>query len=97
MENNDKSESTEFDKFLEKYEVQRIRDNFKERVLTIIIASLGLIAALAWDDALKHLFEHIFGGAGTLTEEILYAVIITIIAAAISVYLGKVFTKDKEK
>jgi len=43
---------------LEKYEIERIRDNVRERVLTIIIASLGLMAALAWDEALKHLLKH---------------------------------------
>ena len=97
MDSREKFEGTEFDRFLEKYEVHRIRDNFKQRVLTIVIASLGLIAALAWDDALKHLFERIFGGAGTLVEEVSYAIVITIFAAVISVYLGKLFTKDEEK
>jgi len=95
--NNEKFEATEFDRFLEKYEVERIRDNFKERVLTIVIASLGLIAALAWDEALRHLFEIIFGASGTLAEQLSYAVIITVIAAVISVYLGKIYSKREEK
>ena len=88
-------EGEEFQKFLEKYEIYRIRDNFKDRVLTIVIASLGLIAALAWDDALKHLFEKLFGGSGTLHEELAYAIMITIVAAAISVYLGKYYKRQK--
>ena len=97
MIDKEKLESTEFEKFLERYELNRIRENFKERVLTIVIASVGLIAALAWDTALKHLFEKILGGAGTLTEELAYAIIITVIAAVISVYLGRSFAKKKEK
>ncbi len=97
MSDKEKLESTEFERFLERYELKRVRDNFKDRVLTIVIASLGLIAALAWDTALKHLFEKILGGEGALTEEIAYAIIITVIAAAISVYLGRTFVKNKEK
>ncbi len=97
MPDNEKFESTEFERFLEKYEVHRIRETFKERVLTIVIASLGLIAALAWDDALKHLFEKLFGGEASLAEEVLYALIITIVAAAVSVYLAKLYNKREEK
>lgn len=96
MQNKEKLEGTELGEFLEKYEVNRIRDNFKERVLTIVIASLGLIAALAWDEALKHLFEKVFGSSGGLTEQISYALIITAVAAAISVYLGKFYKQNKK-
>ena len=95
MQNQEKFEGTEFTKFLEKYEVKRVRDNFKERVITIGIASLGLIAALAWDEALKHLFEKLLGSSGTLAEQLAYAIIITLIAAAISVYLSKLYKKRK--
>ena len=90
-------EGAELAKFLEKYEIKRLRDDFKGRIITIVIASLGLIAALAWDEALKHLFEKLFGGSGTLREEIAYAIIITGIAAAISVYISKYYKKRSEK
>lgn len=97
MPNKEEFEGVELTKFLEKYEVKRIRDSLKERIITIVIASLGLIAALAWDDALKHLFEKLLGGLSNLTEEIIYAIIVTAIAAAVSVYLGKIYTEHKGK
>lgn len=84
------------EKFLEKYEIRRLHSDVIGRVATLIIASLGLIAALAWDTALKHLFEDLFGATGTLLEELSYAVVITILAVIISVSLGKLFLRRKK-
>jgi hypothetical protein len=96
MKLEDKMGVSEMEKFLEKYELHRLRSDFVARVITLIIASLGLIAALAWDTALKHLFEDLFGATGTLAEELSYAVVITVIAVIISVSLGKLFGKPKK-
>ncbi len=85
------------EEFLKKYELHRIHLDVLGRVVTLIIASLSLIAALAWDTALKHLFENWFGAAGTLSEEMFYAVIITALAVIISIVLGKLFVKRKKK
>ncbi|OGE82160.1 MAG: hypothetical protein A3B10_02405 [Candidatus Doudnabacteria bacterium RIFCSPLOWO2_01_FULL_44_21] len=85
------------EKFLEKHELHHLHTDVLEKSITLVIAGLGLIAALAWDEALKHLFETIFGGKGTLLEEISYAIVITLIAAFISVQLGKIFSKRKQK
>ena len=85
------------EKFLEKHELRHIHSDVFERIITLIIAALGLIAALAWDEALRHIFENLFGGQGTLLEEISYAVVITILAAFISARLGKLFSKRKRE
>lgn len=95
MDSKEKFEISELEKFLEKHELRRLHINVFERVLTLIIAALGLIAALAWDEALKHLFEKLLGGKGTLWEEITYAIIITVLAVLISVGIGKIFLKRK--
>jgi len=97
MEPKEKFEISEMEKFLEKHELHHIHSDVLERIITLVIAALGLIAALAWDDALRHIFENIFGGKGTLLEEISYAIVITIFAALISVQLGKLFSKRKGK
>ena len=97
MEPREKFEISEMEKFLEKHELHHIHSDILERIITLVIAALGLIAALAWDEALRHLFEKLFGGEGTLLEEISYAVVITILAALISVQLGKLFSKRRGK
>jgi ABC-type uncharacterized transport system permease subunit len=96
MEEFSKIESSELSKFLEKYEVNRIRSSVTENIITIVIASLGLIAALSWDEFLKHLFENLFGGEGSLNEQFLYALVITIVAASISVCISKFYKRSKK-
>ena len=93
----EKFEISEMEKFMEKHELNHLHSDVFERIVTLIIAALGLIAALAWDEALRHIFEILFGGSGTLLEQISYALVITIIAALISVRLGKLFSKHKDK
>jgi uncharacterized membrane protein len=79
----------ELEKILEQYEVQRIHTDVFEKIIILVIASLGLITALAWDTALGSLFKKIFNGQETLTEELTYAVVVTLIAAVVSVILGR--------
>ena len=93
----EKLEISEMEKFLEKHELRHIHSDVFERIITLVIAALGLIAALAWDEALHHIFEKLFGGKETLLGEISYAVVITVLAALISVRLGKLFSKRIEK
>ena len=96
MKPEDKMEVSEIEKFMEKYELHHLHFDVIGRVITLIIASLSLIAALAWDTALKHLFENLFGATGTLAEEMSYAIVVTILAVIISVSLGKLFVKRKD-
>ncbi len=93
MEQQEKFEP-ELEKFLEKYELKHLRSDVFGRIITLIIAALGLIAALAWDQALKHIFDRLLG-ADTIKGEVLYATIVTLIAALISVKLGKFYSKQK--
>ena len=93
----DRSEFPELEKFLEKWELQHLHYDVLGRIVTLVIAAMGLIAALAWDEALRHIFDTFFTTKGTILEEVLYAVIITIIVALISVRLGKSFRKNNKK
>jgi len=90
----------EMEKFLKKYELEKIHQGFFEKIAILIIASFGLIAALAWDQALKLIFTDIFNGLETVGQKLLYATIITIIATILSIILSKMFlnrqkTSDK--
>jgi uncharacterized membrane protein len=78
----------ELEKFLEKHEVRHVYLSVMQRIIFLVIAAVGLIAALAWDKALHHLFERFFHG-DSLVGEIGYAALITVIAALVSVWLGR--------
>jgi uncharacterized membrane protein YidH (DUF202 family) len=84
---------SQMEEFVTKEDLVKTKFEFIDRVITIIIAGLGLIAALAWDEALKHLFKTLFKEETSLWGDIGYAVVITLLAAIVSIYLRKIFIK----
>lgn len=84
----------QMEEFVTKEDMIKTKIEFMDRLITIIIAGLGLIAVLAWDETLKHLFRILFKEEGTLLSNFIYASIITILAVLVSVYLRKIFIKN---
>lgn len=67
----------------------------KGKTLTYITGALGLVAGLAWNDAVKSLIESIFpSNDNTLLAKFLYALGVTLIVAIIIAYLETKF-KDE--
>jgi membrane protein implicated in regulation of membrane protease activity len=71
-----------------------------EKLIALITAAFGLIAALAWNDAIKALFKGPCGAedAGALCAlssggPWAYAIIVTIIAVFVTIRLGKLLEK----
>ena len=87
----------DMDKFLERYELKRLHTDFFQKIALLIIASLGFIAAIAWDSALKLIFIELFGGLESVGDKIQYAALITIIAVLLSILLSKIFLKKESK
>lgn len=85
----------QMEEFVTKEDLVKTKFEFMDRLITIIIAGLGLIAALAWDEALKHLF-HIIFKESTLWGDIGYAVVVTLLATIVSIYLRKLFLKKAQ-
>jgi hypothetical protein len=76
-------------------------NNFKkellEKINTLFIGALGLVAALAWNDAVQALFKQIFKDQSGVFAKFAYAVIITIIVVFVSWRLMKMTNKNEEK
>ena len=68
-----------------------------EKISTLVTAGLGLVAALAWNNAIKKLFEVIFGKQSELVAMFGYAVIVTIIVVLVTIKLGRAVSKIKEE
>lgn len=67
-----------------------------EKFAALITAAFGLVAALAWNDAIKSLFAE--GGALYFMAEFgpwVYAVLVTILAVVATLWIGKVSEKSK--
>lgn len=66
-----------------------------EKISALMAAAFGLVAALAWNDAIKEIFAKIFGEQSNITAMLVYAVLVTIIAVIAIIYIGKIEAKTK--
>jgi len=87
------------DKKLTKAEEQKLHVYFVDKVVTLMTGAMGLVAALAWNDAIKKLFERIFGtqGSGDVTAMFVYAIIVTAAIVIVTYRLTKFSEKIKKK
>ena len=73
-----------------------IKEGFRRNILTYIGGGFGLVAGLAWNDAIKELIQYAFPLAtDTLAAKFIYAGIITMVVVIIITYLEKVFKNDQ--
>ena len=83
------------DNMIDKKSMREIKNEFIGRVVTIVIAGLALITALAWDETLKGVFTYFFGELTGLNNKLLYALTVTFFAVVVSIIIGKIFLKKK--
>jgi Family of unknown function (DUF5654) len=57
--------------------------SFLQTMITLATASLGLVAALAWNDAIKATFKKVLGAADDLNALYTYAALATILSIAV--------------
>lgn len=67
-----------------------------DKMVQLVTAAFGLVAALAWNEAIQGLFTLIFGEAGDLAAKFLYAVLITVIVVFVTVRLGRLAERVKK-
>lgn len=69
----------------------------REKTFGYIVASFGLVAGLAWNEAIKAMIESFFPlQKDTLKAKFVYAIVITAVVVFVSLYFSKFF-KKKEK
>jgi len=79
-----------------KNERDLLRREVREKTLGYIMAALGLVAGLAWNEAIKGLIDSYFPLAtGGIMVKFIYAVLITVAVVIAGYYLAKI-GKDKE-
>ena len=66
-----------------------------EKIAALMTAAFGLVAALAWNDAIKSIFKEVFGTADAIGPMVTYAMVVTIIAVLATVWIGKVAENAK--
>jgi len=80
-------------------EEEKLHIYFVEKVVTLMTGAMGFVAALAWNDAVRKLFERIFGtaGSGDITAMFIYAIIITATVVIVTYRLTRIVEKMKKR
>ena len=77
--------------------MNKLQKEFRERISGYIIGAFGLVASLAWNDAITNLIEKIFPlGKDTVIAKFIYALVMTIILVVIAVYLVRLLKRGGE-
>jgi uncharacterized membrane protein YdbT with pleckstrin-like domain len=70
--------------------VKKAGREIKKRTFSYIAAGLGLVAGLAWNDAISTFINYIIPKTGnTVVAKLVYAVLVTIIVAFILFYVER--------
>ncbi len=81
-----------------KKETTNIKAEIKQKTFGYILTAFGLVAALAWNDAITNLINYLFPfEKNTVIIKFVYALIITFIVVFVSVYINRLSSKSDEK
>jgi hypothetical protein len=65
--------------------------------LTYMAAAFGLVAALAWNEAIRTAINHFLGGEKTVISLFVYAIIVTALAVFVTARISRLSKKIKEE
>jgi hypothetical protein len=68
-----------------------------DKISALVTAAFGLVAALAWNEAIKAVFKEIFGTADAVIPMLIYAVVVTIAAVIASILVARQLGLMKKK
>ncbi len=66
----------------------------REKIAVLLTTAFGLVAALAWNGAIRAIFVKIFGTADTVVGMLTYAVVVTIIVVIVTVIIARSIAKQ---
>ena len=67
-----------------------------DKIAALVTAAFGLVAALAWNDAIKAVFKEIFGAEDAIGPMLIYAIIITIAAVILTIVVARAASNAKK-
>ena len=81
-----------------KEETTKLNEEVRKQVSGYILAGLGVVAGLAWNEAIKALIDHIYPLSGSgLWIKFVYAIVLTVFIVIVSMYIVRNTRKDEKK
>ena len=76
-------------------ELQR---KIREQTVGYMLAALGLVVGLAWNEAIRSLIEFIFPlRYNNVTAKFIYAAVLTILLVLLSVHINRLFVEKNQE
>ena len=66
-----------------------------DKIAALVTAAFGLVAALAWNEAIKAVFKEIFGAEDAIGPMLMYAIIVTIAAVILTIVVARAASNAK--
>lgn len=77
-------------------EANALRREVRQKTLGYITAGLGLVAGLAWNDAIRALIEYFFPlKENSMLIKFLYAAFLTLLIVVVGTYLSRILNKEE--
>lgn len=76
-----------------KDQAKEMKSQVGETIATLVTTAFGLIAALAWNEAIKAIIVEFVGKGNGITGLLIYAIIITIIAVIATILIARLISK----
>lgn len=73
---------------------REIKSQIRQQTFSYIVASLSLVAGLAWNDAIKDLITRIFPESKSLWARFFYAIAMTFVVILATFLLGRLLKRD---
>jgi len=68
-----------------------------DKIAALLTVAFGLVAALAWNGAILAIFRHFFGTADSIPAMLVYAVVVTIIAVLVAIWIARAVKRAKDE
>ena len=78
-------------------EAPPLKVEIMDKIAALVTAAFGLVAALAWNEAIKAIFKEIFGTADAIGPMLIYAIVVTIAAVILTIIVAKAASNAKKK
>ena len=73
-----------------------MKHDILDKIAALITAAFGLVAALAWNDAIKAIFKEIFGTADAIGPMLIYAIVVTVAAVVLTIIVARAVANAKK-
>ena len=74
-----------------------LKSEMIEKMAALLTVAFGLVAALAWNGAIKAIFAEVFGNPEELVAMLVYAIVVTVVAVIVTIWIAHVAEKAKPK